>query len=273
MTENQVARQLELLSAETERKIAAAYAASRERIRSKMAELYEKYSIDGELTYAEMSKYNRMASLNQFIADEMKSLGKEVDALTKQLAQESYEKAFYEYGAVISDQAGAALNFGVVSRDTLASLVNVPNVSGVSLVETLTAARYNSLLKERQTIVRGLIQGESFVDMAKRIKDTFDMSFNNALRIARTEGTRAAGEGQAASYDRAEEIGVEVKRIWVAQKTSERHGKTSLQGQVADKDGYFHLGDLVTRHPGGFGVAAQDINCKCRIRAEVVTDE
>lgn len=246
----------------TERKIAVEYRKARENIKTHMAVLYEKYETDGVLTYAEMSKYNRLNSMYSFLTDEINTLSGSQNGVIKTLVKDAYEESFYHYGYAIARDADVDINFGLLNRDTVASLINEPSVAGTSLLETLGAARYKMLLNERRAITQGLILGESYPKMARRITDEFNKSYNDAIRIARTEGARAAGEGQADSYDRAEELGIDLDRLWVATldgRTRDAHG--TLDGMSADKEGYFHYKGLKSRHIGGWGEAAMDVNC------------
>ena len=276
MTDKQLQRQLDLLSSDTEKALYGYYKSSRESVKKYLADLFEKYSKNGILSYSDMTKYNRLDSLNLFLADEMKSLGKSAGADIKSLVGDLYNKSYYGYGDIIDGQANKSLNWGIVNRDTISSLINEPSVSGLSLLEILGKSQYNNLLNMRQTLVNSMIKGESYQDAARVISDQFDKSFNDALRIARTEGTRASGEGQIAAYDRAEELGIILERIWVATddaRTRESH--IAMDGQVADEDGLFTIPDgfddagAQTEYPGGFGIAAEDINCRCRTIAEI----
>jgi SPP1 gp7 family putative phage head morphogenesis protein len=276
MTDKQLQRQLDLMSSDTEKALYGYYKSSRETIKKYLSDLYEKYSKDGILSYSDMTKYNRLNSLNLFIADEMKSLGKFSGSRIKTLVGDLYNKAYFGYGDIIDQQANKSLNWGIVNRDTISSLINEPSVSGLSLIETLGKAQYKNLLKMRQTLTQSMIQGESYQDAARRISDEYDKSFNDAIRIARTEGTRASGEGQTAAYDRAEELGIVLKRIWVATDDARtRPSHLAMDGQEADEDGMFTIPDgydnagLQTEYPGGFSEPSESINCRCRVIAEV----
>lgn len=276
MTDKQIAKQLDLMSAETEKALASAFNESRNTIKNYLADLYEKYAKIGVLSYSDMTKYNRMNALQLFLADEIKSLWKTNTSEIKTLVGDLYEKSYFEYGGQIAEQAGMSLNFGVVNRDTIASLINEPSVAGTSLIDIIEKSKYNTLLGIRQVITQGFIIGDSYQDMAKKVTEQFDKSFNNALRDVRTEGTRAAGEGQSAAYDRAEKLGVELDRIWVATDDNRtRPSHSALDGQVADEEGMFTIPDGYensgeqTDYPGNFAVASENYNCRCRIRAEV----
>lgn len=239
-------------------------------IKKELSRLYEKHSVDGTLTYAEMSKYNRLKSLTDTLNVELAALGQAQDKTIKTLVGNAYEESFYRYGYSLDASLGTDIGFGIVNRDTILGLINEPNVSGLSLKDQLSRQRYDLLIRQRQTMVQGFIKGDSYPKIARAITDSFGTSLNNALRIARTEGTRAATEGQVAAYDEAEAKGVEIERIWIASLDGRTRGEhRDLDGQPADEEGLFHYGTMTAAGPGLWGDAAMDINCRCDIRAEV----
>lgn len=255
---------------DAEKKLVREYRAVLKSVKSDLASLYEKYSVDGKLTYAEMSKYNRLKTLNTNIAAELNALGQAQDKTIKTLVGDAYEESFYRYGYSLDAGNGLDIGFGPVNRETILGLINEPNVSGLSLKEQLSKQRYDLLIRQRQTMIQGFVNGESYVNIAKSLTDSFGISLNNAMRIARTEGARAATEGQVSAYDEAEARGVEIDRIWVASldgRTRPTHG--ALDGQVADDEGLFHSQGMSAEGPGMWGDASMDINCRCTVRAEV----
>jgi SPP1 gp7 family putative phage head morphogenesis protein len=126
------------------------------------------------------------------------------------------------------------------------------------------------ITKTREQLTQGLIQGESIQKMGKRIKDIYEGDTQKALRIAQTETNRVRNAGKEAGYQRAAAKGIMFKKVWVSaldSRTRDTHKK--LDGMAANKDGYFVLGRFKALHPGGFGVAEMDINCRCTTRAEL----
>lgn len=253
----------------TERAVAKAYKQALDDIRSQLSDLYEKYSEKGILTYAEMAKYNRLNSLQKTILDDFRNIWNRIDKEIRTLIGTEYEESFYRHGYLLDKDTGINLNFGIIDKETIFSLYTEPTVAGIALKDLLSNTRYNLLLKERQAMIQGFIKGESYVNIVKDLQQVFDKSFSDLLRIVRTEGTRAANAGQTAAYDEAEEMGIEFDRIWVATldgRTRDSH--QSLDGQKADKEGYFYYAGERAKHPGGFGVASLDINCRCRVIAK-----
>jgi SPP1 gp7 family putative phage head morphogenesis protein len=100
--------------------------------------------------------------------------------------------------------------------------------------------------------------------MSKRVRQIFNTTASNAMRIVRTEGNRLANAGNFAASNSAKEAGVSIVRQWNATldgKTREDHAR--LDGQNEDKDGFFKIDGQRAQYPSHFGVARLDINCRC----------
>jgi SPP1 gp7 family putative phage head morphogenesis protein len=258
------------LMSESELSLAKIYQQTAKNIKSELAGLYEKYSQSGSLTYAEMSKGNRLNNLFTSINDELKASYKGINGEVKGLVGDVFSESYYMNGFMISKDVGLNLSFGVIPTDMIKSLWSEPTVSGLSIFDTLKKYEYNSILKIRQEITQGFIQGDSYVDMAKRISDATDISFNDGLRILRTEGGRASSEGQLALFDDAKDMGIEMTTMWVAtldDKTRPSHQE--LDGKLADEDGLFWIDGMSAPAPRMFGDPAEDINCRCDVIANV----
>ena len=84
------------------------------------------------------------------------------------------------------------------------------------------------------------------------------------LRIFRTEYTRARTQAQLLAINELEKEGYKISRIWVHSFESviPRTAHLSADGMI-DNDGYFMINGHQTRGPGLFGIASEDINCRC----------
>lgn len=138
--------------------------------------------------------------------------------------------------------------------------------SGLTLTEIVTTHNARDIRNLRSAITQSMIDGDSYAKTAKKIKDIFNTTASNAMRIVRTEGTRNMNAGTYASSQEAKAQGVELKRQWLTSGDSRvRDTHQTLDMQFEDKDGLFHLGSLSTRYPGNFGVASEDINERCTV--------
>jgi SPP1 gp7 family putative phage head morphogenesis protein len=265
--------QLDKITAASEKQLnkelIKAYSDSLKNVRLILAELYEKYSNDGVLDFSTMQKYNRYAAMEKSIADELTLLYKNASkALTSNLT-EMYITNYLYTGYIIEMTAQTKLAFTMLHPDVVKSAIQNP-LSGLTLNQRLGKNRDMIITKTREQLTQGLIQGESIQKMGKRIKDIYEGDTGKALRIAQTETNRVRNAGKDKGYDKARQKGVEFRKVWMSTldgKTRDLHQK--LDGKYADKNGYFLVGRFKALHPGGFGVAEMDINCRCTTRAEL----
>lgn len=270
----QAERASDQIIAQSERAVILAYKESLKRIRTQLGVIYAKYAQGDTLTYAEMTKYNRLASMFDEINWELKSLyGRSINHLIK-LGEDVYEASFFRTAYAIEAGGGpgavVSINWGRLAPEAIMASVQNP-ISGLTLSERLASNRSMIITKIRQEVTQGLIQGESYPKMARRIKKTLDGDATKAMRVVRTEGHRNQQAGRLECIERAETRGVDLERVWsstVDDRTRDDH--QDMDGQVADKDGLFHFpSGGTTPAPGMSGIAEQDINCRCVVRAQI----
>ena len=146
-------------------------------------------------------------------------------------------------------------------------------ISAITLNSKLSAPLYNSLgynldflkVEVMREVSRGIAQGLSYQEMARNIKHTTGVDYNKTFRIARTEGHRIQQEATYNVQRRAIQRGAYVVKEWdstLDQRTRKTH--QSLDGQIVGVDEYF-VSDSGAEalYPSGFGVASEDINCRC----------
>lgn len=258
-----------LISA-TDKELAKNYRKALDTLRREISKIYEKYGSSGALTYAEMSKYNRLTSLFKSIAEELGNVTGYNARLIKKLTEEAYGAGFYHSAFEIESGTAAKINFGLLNHHAVRAAIENP-ISGLSLSEVL--ANHSTAIKQkiRQEITQGLVFGESYPQMAKRIKGAVNFGYNRALTIARTEGGRARSMGQLSLYDEAEDEGIQLSRFWVATtdfRTRDSH--QYMDGKKADKKGLFKFqSGRTTKGPHLSGIAKEDINCRCRVRVQI----
>ena len=117
----------------------------------------------------------------------------------------------------------------------------------------------------RTEISRGISQSYSYQQMATLIKRASGNSYNNSVRIARTEGHRITNEATYNAQVKAKSKGAQIMKQWDAtldSKTRPEH--QFLDGQLVDVDKPFKDSEgNEAMFPGGFGIASLDINCRC----------
>ncbi len=144
----------------------------------------------------------------------------------------------------------------------------------------LSQSLYNSLgentalLKKRisSNISRGIAQGSSYHDISKGIAagmvgDYSKMrggALGKAMTIARTEGHRVSTASAHDAAVKSKEAGADIVKQWDAtldRRTRPHHSQ--LDGQIREIDEPFEVAGRKAMYPGAFGVASEDINCRC----------
>ena len=130
----------------------------------------------------------------------------------------------------------------------------------------------------KSTITQGLVLGESYGAMSKRLTSTFEGDAVKARRVVRTEAHRNAQAGSLAASEHANDLGVEMELMWqstIDDRTRGQHqlmdGKLAVNLSTRGSKGerwLFTLPDGVTAPaPGMSGYAHHDINCRCAKRS------
>jgi hypothetical protein len=133
-----------------------------------------------------------------------------------------------------------------------------------------------ALLKNKITaqVSRGIATGMSFKQVAQQLAGITNIGFNNAVRIARTEGHRIQVQSSMDACYKAKEKGCDVVKQWDSSldaRTRESHAK--VDGEIRELDEKFSNG---LRFPGDpHGKAGEVINCRCALlqRAKWALDD
>lgn len=120
-----------------------------------------------------------------------------------------------------------------------------------------------------KSVTSGLLQGKSVgkiaTDLQARVSE---MNRASAVRAARTAVTGAQNGGRMDSYKAASDMGIKVRKRWVATKDGRtRHSHQKLDGQTVDWDESFtsELGKI--RYPGDPRAKPANVyNCRCTMR-------
>lgn len=120
----------------------------------------------------------------------------------------------------------------------------------------------------RNAVTQGIIQGESIPDIGKRLFN--ELSAQNANKMdmfARTAVTGAQNAGRIERLHEAEEMGIEVKKQWIAthdQRVRDTHAY--LDGQIVGVDESFKVDGMEIDYPGD-PLAPPELvyNCRCTL--------
>lgn len=123
-------------------------------------------------------------------------------------------------------------------------------------------------LKEtaKSEIARGFSTGKDYAAIARQISLRAGTSLARMYTIARTEGHRVTSESEMDCMRAARGKGADVIKEWTSTLDSvTRQTHVELDGQVRELEEYFVIPSSGAKamYPGGFGIACEDINCRC----------
>lgn len=278
-----------------DKKVEQAYNDAWKTINKKLKAQYLKLSeVAPENYYNEMLKYNRLNELlKQVQTDYLKystQAGKDtLTGLRVAMSNNYYRQQFaLQWGAVdakytlLPEKLIEATVFGTEQSiknitDAIADRFGNPT-DYVPQVGSLTALIKDNATKEVSAITRaitnGLINGNGYRQTAAAVRNVigratpegYTGAMASAKRIVQTESTRVLNAAAYANSQQAESQGVKVIREWQATldtRTRDRHAQ--LDGDKADKNGYFYIAGDRAKYPGEFSEAGMNINCRCSV--------
>lgn len=124
----------------------------------------------------------------------------------------------------------------------------------------------------QSVMMQGILQGKSIPDLASSLAKTVGESDRKAaIRNARTLTTGVQNAGRVASYERANNMGIETQKQWLASLDDRtRHWHAALDGEKVDNDEPFtnEYGDIM--YPGDPSADPANIfNCRCTLIASI----
>lgn len=215
------------------------------RHRAKGTEMLDKLK-NGEITQAAYHAWMRgQVFTGKQWKDKVESAVKMLDTANKQCADiiqkekltvfaENYNHAAYE----LEKKVKGVVSFNIYNEKTAAQLIKT---NPKMLPEWKIHERKDyawSRQKVETAITQGIIQGEGIDQITDRMVNALCTGNENKMRtFARTAVTGAQNAGRQAQMDDAEEMGIEVKKKWIAtldNRTRDTHQE--LDGQTIGKD-------------------------------------
>ena len=252
-----------------EREIAKHYAQILKDIRALLGIYYEKYEQGGELSLEELAKYNRLQRLNREIKEMFQEGYEEVGKVINQALEDVYEEGYYLTAWAISNEANVELPTALKPELVLASVANP--ITGLTLNERLEKNRGAIEWKIRETVTKSVVEGTPYGTLAKELKEVLEGDEVKAMRIVRTEVHRVSEEAKQTSREHAHELGIIQVKKWLSMEDERvRSSHEMLNNEKVPVDEPFEIRGMEAMQPGGFGVAREDINCRCITTTEIV---
>lgn len=248
------------------RQIATAYREALNDTRAAMSAIYEKYAVDGVLTKAQMTQYNRLATMER---DLEAILGESVTSntnLIRRIRPDQYGEAYFRSAWAISTSQEVSVRWGMLSRDLVAA--DLANPSYERAIKTLKPRLIGAM---RIAVEQGLAQGKSYTTMLRDVRGVFNTANWETLRIMRTELHTAQNLGTIAAYNKAQDSGIAGNVIWISTLDGRtRPDHQGMDGRERDADGFFRGPIGAAEYPGDPDLPANErINCRCATRFEL----
>lgn len=232
---------------------------------------------NGTMTQDEYDAWLRgQTSTNQWYGEMVRSLSQdlvEADTRAMQMLNGYVPKAYAENMnySTFQIEEGASLDtaFSLYNKHTVARLIS--NQEG-SLLPDLPQPKVDQLKdtqwsrrKINSAVTQSILQGESVAAAAKRLMSVVGMSANSAMRAARTALTGAQNLGRMDAGRRAKEMGIELRKQWIATVDSRtRYSHREIDRETAELEDTFSNGCECPGDPSGPG--EEVYNCRCAMR-------
>lgn len=231
-------------------------------ILNSLSAMYNKFVVDDKTSYTDLNKYNRLSKelerISQQLNEDYKAIVKMIEYSNERIYVEQYLMMAYLFEVYQSSEDG----FSLPTEDTIAAALVNP-IEFLRLPAVLKEHRNEIIRKLHIEISSSLLVGEGYWKMAERIEKAVGFSQYKARAVARTEGGRARSLSDQAVTEEMKKY-ADIDDVWLSSldhKVRTEHRK--LDGQVADKDGYFHYKLWKAKGPHLWNVAKMDINCRC----------
>lgn len=169
----------------------------------------------------------------------------------------------------LETQSGFRLGF--VNEQTVIRLLrDNPDLFPAYKLDALRDISWNTQ-KIRETIAAGLLQGKPMKNIAADLSRVAGMNRNSALLHAQTAVTGAENAGRQAGFEKAEKMGIEFERVWIATLDSRtRDSHRRLDGQRVGVDEPFKSMYGKIMYPGDTSADPRDVwRCRCSLGVQV----
>lgn len=178
----------------------------------------------------------------------------------------------HNFGAYeVCKGTGEALRFDIYDEHTVERLVkdNPKLLPHVDIDETKDV-RWNEQ-HIRSALTQGVLQGDSIDKIASRLQQVTNMNDAASVRNARTMTTAAESAGRMEAYHEAEEMGIEMEKVWIAtldDRTRDAH--IELDGVAVPIDAYWENSIGKIFEPADPDADPENVyNCRCRMISQV----
>lgn len=238
-----------------------------------ISEMYRKYEKNGELSFTDLNKQNRFQKEMKLISDTLsKDYSHIVKTMQKTVEQQYVTKYLMTaYLVEMSVTDGTEMGFSIPSLAAVKQVLLNP-IEFLTLSKVMEQHRNDVVRKINIEIAQGLIAGEGYATIAKRLEKQVGFASKKARLVARTEAGRSRSIAAEKVLEQASEY-AKLTKVWASMLDHRvRMTHRKLDGKEADKDGLFHYKANKTKAPRlwvGPDSAALSIQCRCILIVKV----
>ncbi len=287
----------------TEQKIRKIYKSLMKDLTAFLGDTYTKYSdADGRLYWTYLDEKRSRARFLEEITKKVGGISPDLKQEILGMVDRTYEECYKGMKQAVqkardAEQLADVMTDSMVRPEIVQQAVS-NNISRLTLPSVLEKNRQEVTYQIQQILNIGLMNGDRYDTMAKKITERLDVSYNKAVNIARTESHRNT---EAGLMDSAQDIaqGLEgsdlvytatwrtmkdervrpnqlrkTKKGW--KRTTSKNGANHVKMEgvtirVGDK---FKLeSGVYAKCPGSSGEARHDCRCRCFLEYELMTVE
>ena len=268
-----------------ERRIKQVYGTASKELKKKADEYFAKFAVrdkeqlklleEGKITeqqykqwrLAQIGRGKRFNALRDDVAQRINEANKVAVAYVNDATPGIYSLN-HNYSAYTIEQVAGDVGFTLYDEQTVKRLIEEdPTLLPARRVNAPKDLKWN---KERfgAEITSGILLGEPIAKLADRVQNLSDANRAGAIRNARTAVTGAQNAGRQASYDRAQKMGLKLRKRWIATKDGRtRHEHAILDGQTVPLNKPFEIDGHKLMFPGDpTGLARLVWNCRCTMQ-------
>lgn len=223
---------------------------------------------------AYLDDYEKLSFSKKLEVDRKLQAGKQIDEVLYKLSDKTHptirnylkaeaEQGYYGTFYDLEQANNLSINFNLLTQGYIERITD-KKIAGKNLSKLLYQKRNRLGKLATNALTVGAAKGDDYKKIAKNIGELTEASYKQALRIARTEGGRAQSTAKQKGYEEAVSKGIDLKKKWLStldEKTRSSH--QHLDGQIIEIDEKFQSGKGKAEGPRMFGVAREDINCRC----------
>lgn len=207
---------------------------------------------------------DQLKTLKKALTQDLTAADKMAMAYVNQVPAGVYAEGMNFATYEIEHGAKANTSFTLYGKNTVMELVaNEPDLLPQAAFDKAKDSAWNSR-HVTSAVTQAVLQGQTVPQLAASIAGIAAMDQRAAMKAARTAITSAHSLGKLKGYERAADMGIDVKKQWLAALDSRTRGShRHLDGETVKLDAEFGNG---LKYPGDpDGPASEVYNCRCTL--------